>query len=71
MRPFYLIIRFTNAYEAAATATLALQAATRLPRLTGEPVATPWDPSLAAAMACHDVRIEEELTLDILLAALA
>ena len=48
----------------------ALQAATRLPRLTGEPVATPWDPSLAAAMACHDVRIEEELS-HILLADLA
>ena len=50
---------------------LALRAATRLPRLAGEPVATPWDPGLAAAMACHDVRIEEELSLDTLLADLA
>jgi hypothetical protein len=49
----------------------ALPAATRRPGLTGEPVATPWDPSLAAAMACHDVRIEEELSLDALLADLA
>jgi Protein of unknown function N-terminus (DUF3323)/Protein of unknown function C-terminus (DUF2399) len=39
--------------------------------LAGEPVATPWDPGLAAAMACHDVRIEEELSLDTLLADLA
>ena len=31
----------------------------------------PWDPGLAAAMACHDVRIEEELSLDTLLANLA
>jgi uncharacterized protein (TIGR02679 family) len=60
-----------NAYEAAATAALAVQAAARLPRLAGEPVATPWDPGLAAAMACHDVRIEEELSLDALLADLA
>ena len=60
-----------NAYEAAATAVLAVHAATRLPRLAGEPVATPWDPGLAAAMACHDVRIEEELSLDALLADLA
>jgi uncharacterized protein (TIGR02679 family) len=60
-----------DAYEAAATAVLALRAATRLPRLAGEPVATPWDPGLAAAMACHDVRIEEELSLDTLLADLA
>ncbi len=51
-----------DAYEAAATAVVALQAATRLPRLAGEPVATLWDPGLAAAMACHDVRIEEELS---------
>ena len=60
-----------NAYEAAAKAVLAVHAATRLPRLAGEPVATPWDPGLAAAMACHDVRLEEELSLDTLLADLA
>jgi uncharacterized protein (TIGR02679 family) len=60
-----------DAYEAAATAVLAGHAATRLPRLAGEPVATPWDPGLAAAMARHDVRIEEELSLDTLLADLA
>src|ERR1700721_2022395 len=50
-----------DAYEAAATAVLAVHAATRLPRLAGGPVATPWDPGLAAAMAWHDVRIREEL----------
>ena len=33
----------------------------------GEPVATPWDPELAAAMRHRNVRIEEELTLDALL----
>jgi len=60
-----------NVYEAAATSMLAVHAATRLPRLGGKPVATPWDPGLAAAMACHDVRIEEELSLDALLADLA
>jgi uncharacterized protein (TIGR02679 family) len=60
-----------NPYEAAATAVLAVHASTRLPRLAGEPVATPWDPGLAAAMACHDVRIEEGLSLDALLADLA
>ena len=60
-----------SASSTAATALLALPTATRLPRLTGEPVATPWDPGLAAAMACHDVRIEEELSLDTLLADLA
>jgi uncharacterized protein (TIGR02679 family) len=61
----------TGAYEAAATATLAVHAAARLPRLVGEPVATPWDPGLAVAMARHAVRIEEELSLDTLLADLA
>jgi uncharacterized protein (TIGR02679 family) len=55
-----------GAYEAAA----AVHAAGRLPRLAGEPVATPWDPGLAAAMARHAVRVEEELSLDTLLADL-
>jgi uncharacterized protein (TIGR02679 family) len=59
-----------DAYEATATAVLGVHAATRLPRLAGDPVATPWDPGLAAAMARHDVRIEEELSLDPLLADL-
>lgn len=36
-------------------------------RLVGEPVATPWDPELAVAMGRHQLRIEEELTLDALL----
>ena len=60
-----------DAYEAAATAVLAVHAAARLPQLAGEPVATPWDPGLAAAMARRGVRVEEELSLDILLADLA
>jgi len=55
-----------NAYEATA---LAVHAA-RLPGLTGDPVPTPWDPGLAAAMARHGVRVEEELSLDTLLADL-
>jgi uncharacterized protein (TIGR02679 family) len=36
-------------------------------RLIGEPTATPWDTELAAAMRRHNLRIEEELTLDALL----
>jgi uncharacterized protein (TIGR02679 family) len=60
-----------DAYEAAATAVPAVPTATRRSRLAGEPVATPWDPGLADAMARHDVRVEEELFLDILLADLA
>jgi len=58
-----------DAYEAAATTVLA-RLAGRLPRLGGDPVPTPWDPGLAAVMARHDVRIEEELSLDTLLADL-
>jgi uncharacterized protein (TIGR02679 family) len=58
-------------YEAAVTALLAGHAAAPPPRLAGEPVSTPWDPDLATAMARHDVRVEEELFLDILLADLA
>jgi uncharacterized protein (TIGR02679 family) len=58
-----------DAYEAAAV--LAGPAASRLSRLAGEPAATPWDPGLADAMARRGVRIEEELSLDALLADLA
>ena len=58
-----------DAYEAAAAAAAPHAAArlARLPRLAGEPVATPWDPSLAEAMERRDTRIEEELSLDTLL----
>jgi uncharacterized protein (TIGR02679 family) len=41
-----------------------------LGRLAGDPAATPWDPELAVAMRRHDLRVEEELTLDHLLADL-
>jgi hypothetical protein len=56
-----------------ATTVLAAHAAARRPGLAGDPVRvpTPWDPGLAAAMARHDIRIEEELSLDTLLADLA
>lgn len=40
-------------------------------RLAGEPAATPWDPSLTTAMVHHGLRLEEELSLDVLLADLA
>ena len=56
-----------DAYEALAAA----HPHARLPRLPGEPVGTPWDPALATAMARRGVRIEEELTVDTLLADLA
>ena len=59
------------AYETVATAVAAVHTCGRLPRLAGEPVATPWDAGLAAAMARHDIRVEEELSLDTLLADLA
>ena len=39
-------------------------------QLAGEPVAAPWDPGLATAMASRGIRLEEELTLDMLLADL-
>jgi uncharacterized protein (TIGR02679 family) len=48
-------------YEAAALA------AHPLTPLVGEISATPWDPELAPAMRRRNVRIEEELTLDLLL----
>lgn len=61
-----------DAYEALATTMpTIMHTATRRPRLAGEPAATPWDPGLAAAMARHGVRVEEELSLDLLLADLA
>ena len=61
-----------DAYEALATVRPAVRhTATKRSRLTGEPAATPWDPGLAAAMARHGVRAEEELSLDLLLADLA
>lgn len=50
-----------EAYESA------VQAAQALAPLVGEPAATPWDPPLAAAMRCRNLRVEEELTLDVLL----
>ncbi|HEY1322585.1 MAG TPA: TIGR02679 family protein [Streptosporangiaceae bacterium] len=53
-----------QAYEAVVSAVYPL---TPLAGLAGEPAATPWDPELAAAMRRHNVRIEEELTLDALL----
>jgi uncharacterized protein (TIGR02679 family) len=56
-----------DTYETLTAAVSAALPAARLPRLAGEPVATPWDPGLAAAMARSDLRIEEELTLDALL----
>ncbi|HEU5421356.1 MAG TPA: TIGR02679 family protein [Streptosporangiaceae bacterium] len=48
-----------------------VRAAHALGRLLGEPAATPWDPPLAAAMRCRNLRVEEELTLDVLLQDLA
>jgi uncharacterized protein (TIGR02679 family) len=60
-----------DAYETAVTAVLDVRTAARLSRLAGEPVATPWDPDLAAVMTRHDVRIEEELFIDALLSDLA
>ena len=59
-----------QAYEAAVAARPSLTPPTPpTPNtgLIGEPAATPWDPELAAAMLRHNLRIEEELTLDALL----
>jgi uncharacterized protein (TIGR02679 family) len=50
-----------RAYQAA------VPAAHPLAGLVGESAATPWDPELAAVMRHHNLRIEEELTLDALL----
>jgi uncharacterized protein (TIGR02679 family) len=59
-----------HAYEATAEAVSATSTAAR-PLLPEEPVATPWDPSLAIAMSHRRLRVEEELCLDSLLADLA
>jgi uncharacterized protein (TIGR02679 family) len=58
----------SRAYEAAVSAAPCL---TPLAGLAGEPVATPWDPELAAAMRRRNVRVEEELTLEALLGDLS
>jgi uncharacterized protein (TIGR02679 family) len=50
-----------SAYDAALS--VALSSAP----LVGEPIPTPWDPDLSAAMQHRNLRIEEELTLDSLL----
>ncbi|WTK92773.1 TIGR02679 family protein [Streptomyces sp. NBC_01508] len=57
--------RYTAAHYRAAVVTVA-----EAPGLTGSPAATPWDPALAAALAEHGVRVEEEAVLDELLADL-
>jgi uncharacterized protein (TIGR02679 family) len=56
-----------DAYEALAARVSAASPAVALPRLPGEPAATPWDPALATAMIRRGLRIEEELCLDSLL----
>jgi uncharacterized protein (TIGR02679 family) len=60
-----------DAYETLAAALPPESPAARLTRLAGEPLATPWDPDLATAMARRDLRIEEELSLDALLTDLS
>lgn len=57
-----------HGYEAAVSAAHPL---TPLAQLAGEPAATPWDPELAATMRHRNVRVEEELTLDVMLADLS
>jgi uncharacterized protein (TIGR02679 family) len=57
-----------QAYQAAVPTAHSLAAPSKL---VGESAATPWDPELAAAMRHHNLRIEEELTLDALLQDLA
>lgn len=42
-----------------------------LTNLVGEAAETPWDPELALAMRRHNLRVEEELVIDTLLADLA
>jgi uncharacterized protein (TIGR02679 family) len=60
-----------NAYDALATTVAATTSTPVSPQLSGEQVATPWDPQLAVAMARRAIRIEEELALDTLLRDLA
>jgi hypothetical protein len=60
-----------DAYETLASAVSATFTAERLPQLVGDPVATPWDPGLGAAMTSRGLRVEEELTLDNLLTDLS
>ncbi|MFH8788916.1 TIGR02679 family protein [Streptomyces roseoverticillatus] len=58
--------RYTAAdYRAVAAATPSL------PPLTGTPTEAPWDPALAPALTELGVRVEEETTLELLLADLA
>ncbi|MER6616590.1 TIGR02679 family protein [Streptomyces xantholiticus] len=57
--------RYTTAHYRAAAAKAA-----EVPEMTGSPVATPWDPELAVALAEHRVRVEEEMVLDDLLSDL-
>ncbi|WP_405440527.1 TIGR02679 family protein [Streptomyces niveus] len=57
--------RYTAAHYRAAVAR-----AVEAPDLAGSPAKTPWDPGLAAALAEHGVRVEEETVLDDLLADL-
>lgn len=56
-------------YDRTAYEALVSAAPVRAP-LSGDAVATPWDPGLSAAMARRGQRIEEELCLDTLLADL-
>jgi uncharacterized protein (TIGR02679 family) len=58
--------------RAAYDALAARMSATSSPAaaLRGEPVVAPWDPDLATIMAHRGLRIEEELSLDALLADL-
>ena len=51
-------------YEAAVSAA---RSAAPPATLAGVPAETPWDPELATTMRRHNLRIEEELTLDALL----
>jgi len=60
-----------DAYETLAAGMPATRPTTRLPQLASESATTPWDPALAPAMTHRGIRIEEELTLDTLLADLA
>jgi uncharacterized protein (TIGR02679 family) len=47
--------------------TLAERSSAECPPLSGEPVETPWDPTLAPAMAETGVAVEEEAVLEDLL----